>query len=168
MNKINKILILLVFWVGLTGCVSNSEPTNVLGGSQNSVEAFELRQKAQIAYQQSRWIDAVRLYQGLVEKTPTDSGAWFRLGNIYAQQGALQRAIHAYENSLKHDSGQPKAWFNLSTAYLLNAQSSMLSAHNQLRESDPAKTLIAERLSALSALVHGRFEEGVSPTAYSR
>jgi len=129
-------------------------------------QSFQLRQQAEIAYQSSHWIEAVQLYQKLIEINPGDSGAWFRLGNIYAQQGAYQRAISAYESSLTQDPNQPKALFNLSTAYLLNAQAAMRSAHSRLRDGDPAKILISERLNSLSALVHGRLEENQTSTNY--
>lgn len=163
-----RLTLLSLMAITFTGCASTSAPSDPLSQNNRSQEAFELRHEAELAYQQSRWIEAVQLYQGLVEKTPGDSGAWFRLGNIYAQQGAFPRAIHAYEKSLTHDTDQPKAWFNLSTAYLLNAQSAMRHAHDRLRNGDPAKALIAERLNTLSVLVHGRFEESVSPAGYSR
>lgn len=150
----------------LGGCANMPYGSSHVETQPGSSASYNLRQQAARAYQESRWIEAVRLYQNVVEQVPTDADAWFRLGNTYAQQGAFQRAIHAYENSLTHNSEQPKAWFNLSTAYLLNAQSAMRSAHAQLRSGDPAKGLIAERLHSLNGLVHGRFEDGVSPAVY--
>lgn len=161
-------LVVLVSAVGLGGCTSLPKDNSLSANDASLSDVFEMRQSAEQAYQQSRWIEAVRLYQGLVERNPSDSGAWFRLGNIYAQQGAFQRAINAYEQSLTSDADQPKAWFNLSTAYLLNAQSAMRGAHDRLQDGDPAKQLISERLGTLDVLVHGRFEEGVSATKYAR
>ena len=54
-------------------------------------------------------MEAVQLYQRVVERVPNDADAWFRLANTYAQQGAYERAIHAYETSLFNNSQQPKA-----------------------------------------------------------
>lgn len=152
----------------LTGCASIPDKAVENESNLDSLALFQTRQQAQSAYQQSRWIEAVRLYQQVVTQIPSDADAWFRLGNTYAQQGVYQRAIHAYQQSLNHDGEQPKVWFNLSTAYLLNAQSAMRGAHARLRPADPAKQLIAERLNWLDNLVHGRFEESVAPTALSR
>jgi len=116
--------------------------------------------EAQRAYQESRWLDAVRHYQQIVEHVPADAVAWFRLANTYAQQGAFERAIFAYEQSLTHDDEQPKAWFNLSTAYLLNAQSAMQQARERMHDDDPVKSMLDVRLMSLSSLIHTRVEEG--------
>lgn len=123
------------------------------------IDLFMVSVNAQRAYQQSRWLDAVRLYQEIIEHVPADAVAWFRLANTYAQQGAFDRAIHAYEQSITHDSEQPKAWFNLSTAYLLNAQSAMQRSHTGMRKDDPARAMIDNRLHMLSNLIHGRVEQ---------
>jgi len=160
-------LVLLFLSLIVSGCTTLADSVSPSDVYSESYAIFELRQEAGRAYQQSRWIEAVRLYQRVVEQVPGDTDAWFRLGNTYAQQGAFQRAIHAYEKSLAQDAEQPKAWFNLSTAYLLNAQSAMRGAHSRLRDGDPAKRLIAQRLTSLGELVHGRFEEGVAPAVYT-
>jgi len=163
LRPILKVILVLTATHLLSGCASFwGEP---IESGTSAPDIFEMRQQAQQAYQESRWIESVRLYQSLVERNPADSAAWFRLGNVYAQQGAFQRAINAYQTSLGNDADQPKAWFNLSTAYLLNAQSAMQDARDRLEDGDPAKLLIEERLGALSALVHGRFEEGVAPVS---
>jgi len=161
------LFLVLTATVLLSGCASFwGEP---IEPGNKAPDIFEVRQQAEQAYLESRWIESVRLYQSLVERNPGDSAAWFRLGNVYAQQGAFERAINAYQTSLSSDADQPKAWFNLSTAYLLNAQSAMQDARDRLEDSDPAKQLIVERLTALSALVHGRFEEGVvAPASHVR
>lgn len=159
----------LIFVLGAVaasvGCVTSPLPTNpVQSTSIYADDVFRLSAEADSAYRESRWIDAARDYQRLTERVPRDAYAWFRLGNTYAQQGAYDRAIHAYETSLQHDSEQPKPWFNLSTAYLLRAQLAMTAAHGQLRPGDPARKIIEHRLTELSMLVHGRFEDDLSTT----
>lgn len=144
-----------------SGSDSRADPTAT---TLDSRAVFELSEQADRAYRESRWIDAVRDYQQLTEQVPHDAYAWFRLGNTFAQQGAYERAIHAFETSLTHDSEQPKPWFNLSTAYLLNAQSAMGRAHARLRPDDPARHLIEQRMDFLGELIHGRFEEGATTT----
>ncbi|MEE9321487.1 MAG: tetratricopeptide repeat protein [Granulosicoccus sp.] len=125
-----------------------------------SDEMFKLSSIADNAYRESRWIDAVRYYQRLTEQVPGDSYAWFRLGNTYSQQGAFDQAIHAYETSLENNKYQPKPWFNLSTAYLLNAQVAMQQAWQTLRTDDPARGMIEKRLRLLGELIHNRIEDG--------
>ena len=157
----------------VSGCAA--EPKDTLVGPRSTQlgeqprradqeDAFALSKRAENAYDESRWIDAARDFKRLTELVPRDANAWFRLGNTYAQQGAYERAIHAYEQSVAFDADQPKPWFNLSTAYLLNAQSAMNRAHSRLRPGDPARALIEQRLTVLESLIHGRFEESATPT----
>ena len=149
----------------VSACATTSVDTKprLPESNQSSHEdVFVLSQNAQTAYMQSRWMEAVQLYQRVVERVPNDADAWFRLGNTYAQQGAYERAIHAYETSLLNNSQQPKAWFNLSTAYLLNAQTAMRQSYDGMRSNDPARALIDERLVALKELLHGRIEDSAA------
>ena len=126
---------------------------------------FRLSGEADRAYRESRWLEAARKYRKLTEAVPLDAYAWFRLGNTYAQQGDFHRAIVAYESSLERDATQAKPWFNLSTAYLLNAQTAMMKAWAQLREGDPARAMIEARLEALRTIVHERIEDGTTRTS---
>ncbi len=171
-NWWGKILVLrnLLLCLSIFASACSTLPSGSADGSKAnedestaSYEVFKLSDKAHLAYTQSRLIEAAQLYQQVVEQVPTDADAWFRLGNTYAQQGSFERAIHAYESSLINDSQQPKAWFNLSTAYLLNAQSAMRQSYDRMRPNDPARSLIDARLVALSALLHGRLEESSVP-----
>lgn len=151
---------LLSVLIVVSGCAITQQ-ANQGSSNEESVDLFLLSVDAQRAYQESRWLDAVRLYQQIVEHAPSDAIAWFRLANTYAQQGAFERAVYAYEQSLSFDSEQPKAWFNLSTVYLLNAQSSMRQSHERMRTGDPARELIDVRLELIGKLLHGRMEESV-------
>ena len=127
-------------------------------------DVFRLSGEADRAYRESRWLEAARKYGELTEAVPADAYAWFRLGNTYAQQGDFRRAIAAYERSLERDATQAKPWFNLSTAYLLNAQTAMMRAWGQLREGDPARAMIETRLATLRTIVHERIEDGPTRT----
>lgn len=71
-------------------------------------------------------------------------------------------------SSLARDREQPKPWFNLSTVYLLDAQAAMREAYAQMRPADPGRALIARRLRALEALIHGRFEDDATPAVALR
>ena len=161
--RLRSLAVIVCTSVLLFGCATQSGDTLRLPFESNKSsdeDLFVLSAKAQTAYSQSRWIEAVQYYQRVVERVPGDADAWFRLGNTYAQQGAYQRAIHAYERSLTNDSQQPKAWFNLSTAYLLNAQSALRQSYDHMRSSDPARAMVNAKLVALNELLHGRIEEG--------
>ncbi|MFK7996003.1 MAG: tetratricopeptide repeat protein [Granulosicoccus sp.] len=145
----------------VSACATTTDQRGT-GNTKPPVDLFMMSVNAQRAYQQSRWPEAVRIYQQIVQHVPTDAIAWFRLANTYARQGAYQRAIQAYEQSLTFDSEQPKAWFNLSTAHLLNAQTAMQYAQTQMLNNDPAKNMVSNRLQILHSLVHGGMEEGAS------
>ena len=152
--KLGTCIVVLMMLSGLNACATNSA-MNTAEKSAPSVDLFSLSVDAQLAYQESRWFDAVRLYQEIVHHVPKDATAWFRLANTYAQQGAYDRAIHAYEESLKYDVDQTKAWFNLSTAYVLHARSAMHRSGLLLAAGDPAKQMIQQRMDTLDALVLG-------------
>ena len=136
----------------LSGCAGTRSPSDYAHNAP-AVDLFLLSVNAQRAYQESRWLEAVRLYQQIVEHVPEDAAAWFHLANTYVQQGAFDRAIHAYEQSLKQNSEQPKAWFNLSTAYLMHAQSAMRQSHTRMRVDNASRTMVEQRMSALGDLV---------------
>ena len=118
---------------------------------------------AERAYAEGRWIDAARLYERLTRAVPGDAYAWFRLGNTYARQGEHERAVGAYEASVSRERAQPKAWFNLSTTYLLSAREALRRAGSGLRREDPGRAMIAERLRTLGTLLPDRFEEERGP-----
>ncbi len=144
----------------LAGCAST-------GGSighrkMRGEEIFTLSAEADKAYRESRWLDAARQYQLLTEKVPNDAWAWFRLGNVHARQGNYDLAISAYESSLERNPRQAKPWFNLSTAYLLNARLAMMRAREHMNPDDPAAALIDQRLETLQGIIHQRIEDDIN------
>ena len=148
---------LLAFSLILGGCATSASNSALPPASNSSEQRdlFQLSVNAQRAYQESRWIDAVRSYQELVERVPNDAQAWFRLANTYAQQGAYERAVYAYEQSLLNDNDQPKAWFNLSTAYLLRAQAAAEQSQARMSPDVPAKAQLNYRLQTINELING-------------
>jgi len=167
-NRRGVLLVAGVCWLivagVLTGCAATAPTSQAPANSAYSDEIFKLSAQADQAYRESRWLDSARHYQQLTEKVPQDAYAWFRLGNTYAQQGAFAQAIHAYEASIERDGHQPKPWFNLSTAHLLNAQQAMQQSWQQLRPNDPARLVIERRLELLQTLMHDRIEDAVVQT----
>jgi len=87
------------------------------GDAPYSNELFQLSERARIAYVESRLLEAAQLYQKVVEKAPSNADAWFRLGNTYSQQGTFERAIHAYETSLRNNSECSPKGFISATAW---------------------------------------------------
>lgn len=157
-------LVSVMCFLGLSACATNGPADSEFQSSIRDTDrytddVFQLSATADRSYRESRWIDAARQYQQLTDRVPEDSYAWFRLGNTYAQQGAFEQAIHAYEASLARNAEQPKPWFNLSTAYLLNAQVAMTQAWEKMRPGDPARAMIERRMQGLNKLMHDRIED---------
>ncbi len=63
-------------------------------GKRQSEEAVELAMRG-------CWEEAVVVNQGLIEGTPSDVGAYNRLGKALYELGELNRAMEAYSTSLK-------------------------------------------------------------------
>jgi len=139
----------------VSSCVSN-KPFNTIKKTETyeSNDIFHISELAEVAYYESRWTDATRHYQKLTESIPDDAYIWFRLANTYAQKGDLHHAIHAYKTSIKKEPLLPKPWFNLSTTYLLSAKEALQQSWEQLRENDPARALILERVKLLDDLLN--------------
>jgi tetratricopeptide (TPR) repeat protein len=176
MNNVNNAILLwaniatriLIFLIALliSGCATISKAPQIQESAVYTDDVFAMSSLADRAYQESRWIDAAKHYSKLSELVPQDAYVWFRLGNTYAQQGAYEQAITAYENSLSRNSEQPKPWFNLSTAYLLKAQAALQQSWSQMRQDDPARQLVEKKLKMLNALMHSRIEDSIQETGY--
>ena len=110
--------------------------------------------QADTAYISEDWGQASGSYRKVIEKIPNDTYAWFRLGNSLTQLGQYAQAVVAYETSLASDNGQFKAWFNLSTAHLLNAKVVTLNALKSIGLNDPSRAEVERRLNVLTALLN--------------
>lgn len=93
-----------------TGSQLTSSASTGLPGQLDLKAKFE---KANIAYQEGRLVEAERWFLNIVMEHPTLADAWFKLGNIYYRSGRLAAAVNAYEEVLKIDNKFEQAWFNL-------------------------------------------------------
>lgn len=129
----------------LSACSSTSRK------SESSV-LFQVLDKADAAYAEGNWLEAEMYYQQLINKVPDDAYAWLRVGNARLQQGQISSAIAAYQQSITHNPGQTKPYFNLSTAYMLQAQRALEVAKKNLQQHDPGLALVNHRIDGLKAL----------------
>jgi tetratricopeptide (TPR) repeat protein len=113
---------------------------------------FTAAGQADAAYAQGHWIEAARFYQQVITLAPTDGHAWFRLGNVRLQQARYAAAVEAYQAALVREPGWTKAYYNLSTVYLLQAQAILDSSHGQA--SPLQQQEINARLSALDGVLY--------------
>ncbi len=158
LRRLKNIFLIVGLSTPLMSCVSLADK------ELYSDDIFELSELAIKAYKGARWDEAARMYQQITHKVPTDAYIWFRLANTYVQKGDFDQAIDAYRLSIERDADQPKSWFNLSTAYMLNAKLAMLESWEHLRTDDPARELIQQRVVALDRILN----EALKPTRVHR
>lgn len=145
----------LLIMLTLSACASAPE-------SKANTQLFEVLKKADAAYSEANWLAAEQYYQQLIDKVPDDAYAWMRLGNTRLQQGRLKAAIIAYQESLRHDPEQPKPYYNLSTAYMLQAQQALEQARLKLQPQDPGLVLVTQRILGLQELTTSNAIEGTT------
>lgn len=124
----------------------------------------ELTRLGDEAYSKGQFDQAQRIYKALTAVQPLSFTAWFKLGNASLHQGSPGQAERAYLEALKQDSRDPRAWYNLATARLMNARKAILGAAENLQTTDPARRLAAERLRALNELIFKNLEESAAQT----
>lgn len=132
-----------------TGCASTPNTEH---------SAFELVKKADRAYLESRWLEAEQGYSAVIQQVPEDPYAWFRLGNTQLRQGRVDSAIHAFNQALKRDPQHSKTHYNLATAYLLQALAALENSGHSLRDQDPGKQVIQQRIAELQQLMNQPLE----------
>ena len=169
MTRLSAILLWLIVSLLLSGCATTSHDSNAAEPQPKPTlvgqDPFAVAKLADDAYAKSQWLEAQRHYKTLTELVPDDAYAWFRMANTHIRQGEITQSIHAYEEALRRDPQYPKAWYNLATAYLLNAQHALRQTWNNLRPEDPGRKLALGRLQDLDRLIYQRLEETDSPIA---
>ena len=143
-------LIVILAYFSLSACSSTGE-------KKASKELFDMLDKANNAYSEGNWLEAEMYYQQIIEKVPDDSYAWMRMGNARLQTGQIDAAIAAYQESIKHSPNQSKPYYNLSTAYMIQAQRVLEKAKRNMQKNDSGNTLVDERIKGLKALTTGGF-----------
>jgi len=153
----NLKIMAMIAIIFLSACTSTGE-------KKTSKELFVLLEKANNAYSDGNWLEAEMYYQELLEKVPTDSYAWLRIGNARLQTGQIDAAISAYAESIKHNPNEPKPYYNLSTAYMLQAQRALESAKQNMQRHDPGIALVNQRINGLKDLSTGKYSDQVNNT----
>ncbi|HIE53630.1 MAG TPA: tetratricopeptide repeat protein [Chromatiaceae bacterium] len=149
----------LLTLLSLSACAS----TGTTDKPDHPTSVFKQVELADAAYAKGQWIEAEQHYQVVTQQAPNDYYAWFRLGNTRLRQSRLPSAIAAYESALQRDPEQAKPWYNLATAYLLQAQQALQQSWQRLPAGDPGRTLIAQKLEQLKQIVYTPVEDIPSP-----
>lgn len=121
--------------VALAFCLGacQAAPRRESGGS----DLLALKQKADLAYEEGRMLDAEQGYNRILEQAPSTPEAWLRLGNINLRLDRLEAAVHAYRQCLTFDRNEVRCWNNLSVAYIQMAASTLEQGSEEV--SDPVK-----------------------------
>jgi Flp pilus assembly protein TadD len=128
-------------------------------------DTFALASQADAAYHDGDWVAAEQGYLALIEAVPTDAYAYFRLANTLARQGRWQGAINAYTEALKRDPQLTKAYNNLATVYLLQAEYALEAGLASLRPEHRQHSPLVHKLEELRRIAHIPVQETPSPAA---
>ena len=142
---LHKRIIFLIAGVFLVGCSSTGE-------KHTSKELFDILNRADAAYSEGNWLEAEMFYQQLIQKVPDDAYAWLRVGNARLQTGKINGAISAYLASINHDPNQSKPYYNLSTAYMIQAQRALETAKQKMQSHDPGLAYVEQRIQDIRTL----------------
>ena len=158
--KRTKFLIIAGFVVLLQGCV-NSELRK-----ESDLQA--LHREAQAAYDSGDDLKAESAYNTLSVRQPQDAETWLRLGNIYARNKYLDKAIDAYGRSLKINPADARPLNNLSIVHLRKAWIAALAARQASAPEQAAHQIsgeIIEVLEGLSYVAEAKTAEKPDPLA---
>ena len=114
-----------------------------------------LQKHAQQAYLSGDMNAAQADYLQLTQTMPNDTRYWFRLGNVYARSGQLQRAVHAYRHVLKHDADHAKAWHNLGIVLMQQAEAAFMQSASKARANDGLKAASLRMEQKVGRLLQG-------------
>lgn len=95
------------------------------------VAKFTLAQeieRANAAYDEARLDKAETLFLQIVKSSPGYLEAWLKLGNIYVRQTRLKAAIRCFEEAIKIDQEDGRAWYNLALVRIGQATKTLETA----------------------------------------
>ncbi len=151
LRRITLILVALQA-VLLGACATNGQNSGQLlpEESRATPELALLSQKAQLADAGGDVAKAEALYKAVLRNTPNDADAWYRLGNLYANNNRPAEAAIAYERTLVADNSHARAWHNLAIIRLRQSYAALLQAQITVNEEDPLTERIDNTLDQLS------------------
>ncbi len=153
LNKKNIVLAFLS--VNILGCATLNKPPivplptlttypSIKGTESSSVPPTPslpnnpefIKTRAQQAYKTGRLDTAENYYLQLSRIQPKQASPWFKLGNLYAEQGRLDAAEHAYRQAMRrHDSA--RTLHNLGLVQIKLGIGALREAQQRLPANDP-------------------------------
>ncbi len=112
---------LLVIAVFCASCASSNVKQDI-ACTKKILSVIEISKNATLAYEQSDFELAEKLFKQVVNADPDNVRAWFKLGNIFANTERPMAAIDAYHKVLELEPDNVKAKHNLGIVYLEQSQ----------------------------------------------
>lgn len=85
-------------------------------------------ERANAAYDEARLDKAESLFLQIVKSNPGYIEPWLKLGNIYVRQTRLKAAIRCFEEAIKIDQEDGRAWYNLALVRIGQATKTLETA----------------------------------------
>ena len=103
--------------------------------------AHDWRADGNAHYDAQRWDDAARAFENVLALDPSCVESWYRLGNVYEEQGHELSAMECFEKATALDPNCAKAWNNLGVSRQKLGQEA-LAAEAYRRAIDKAPSLL--------------------------
>ena len=139
---------MLAMMLGVLGCSTPREAPTVKTTVPPVINPIE----ADAAYQRQDWATAEKQYLAIVQATPMDANAWFKLGNLYTHTNRYTEAQKAYREALNHNPQFAKAAHNLGALYLIEAQKAFERVMETTAKTDPLYNQTQTLLNQVTSL----------------
>jgi len=112
------------------------------GCSNRKFELWDTYQRANESYKLGMLSDAEAMYIEITEKNPKLFEVWLKLGNIYVRTNQLDAAIRVYENAVRLNPKDVRAWHNLALTRVKQSTKILMEGRRNMRpDSDEYKFL---------------------------
>ena len=147
-------LLILLATILSSGCsVNDTKPI-----SETQIDAIELEQLANIAYDNESWEEVIRYYRMLTNKISNDEKLWYRLGNAYAQINNTKSAIDAYKTALTINSNDSMILHNLAITQLQESTKTFLELEKYTGANDPLNLRARLAIKAIATLLNKEYK----------
>jgi len=102
-------------------------------------ELLALKKMADESYAAGDWEGSREKYERIAKRAPQDAQTWFRLGNIFARENKLEKAIACYERSAALEPRFAPAWRNLGVMRLYQAELALRASQAVTKEGHPLR-----------------------------
>jgi len=132
---------LLITIIFLVGCSSSSKRLERIPKLNLTLE--QKLERANLAYEEARLDHAESLYLQITKDKPKLREPWLKLGNIYMRQTRMKAAIRCFEEAIRLDKEDGRAWYNLALAKVKQATMILETAEQVIPKNSVYQTYIS-------------------------